>query len=151
MPLKIATQAPDFTLPSTDGTNFTLSDHVGKPCILYFYPKDFTPGCTKEACEFRDQFAEFRDLDIPVYGISRDTVNTHLKFKAQHGLPFNLLADVDGRVASKYKALIPIVGLTRRTTYLLNKNHKIAAIYDSLFNFNKHVSEMVAKAKAGII
>ena len=147
MPLKTFTHAPDFTLPSTDGTNFTLNDHLGKPVILYFYPKDFTPGCTKEACEFRDQFAEFRGLDIPVYGISRDSVKTHLKFKEQHQLPFDLLADVDGRVAAKYKAQIPIVGLTKRITYLLDKDHKIATVYDSLFNFNKHVSEMVGNIK----
>ena len=147
MPLKTFTQAPEFTLPSTDGANFTLSDHLGKPCILYFYPKDFTPGCTKEACEFRDQFAAFRNVDIPVYGISQDTVETHLKFREKHHLPFELLADVDGQVARKYKALIPIVGLTKRITYLLDENHKIAAVYDSLFNSNKHVSEMVRHIK----
>lgn len=148
MSLKTYTQAPDFTLPSTDGTRFTLSDHVGTPCILYFYPKDFTPGCTKEACEFRDQFAEFRNLDIPVYGISRDTIATHLKFKEKHQLPFELLADVSGSVASDYKALIPIVGLTKRITYLLDKDHKIAAVYDSLFNADKHVFEMLERVKS---
>ena len=147
MPLKIATLAPDFTLPSTDGTDFTLHDHLGKPCVIYFYPKDFTPGCTKEACEFRDQFAEFRGLEIPVYGISRDSIHTHLKFKEKHQLPFDLLADLNGEVAAKYKALIPIVGITKRITYLLNKDHKIAAVYDSLFNFNNHISTMVQKIK----
>ena len=148
MPLKTLTQAPDFTLPSTDGTNFTLNDHLGRPCILYFYPKDFTPGCTKEACEFKDQFAEFRNLDIPVYGISRDTIATHLKFKERHQLPFELLADVSGRVAGDYKALIPIVGLTKRITYLLDKDHKITAVYDSLFNADKHVAKMVQSIKS---
>lgn len=147
MPLKIATQAPDFTLPSTDGANFTLHEHLGRPCILYFYPKDFTPGCTKEACEFRDQFAAFRAIDIPVYGISRDSVATHLKFKEKHQLPFDLLADLDGQVAAKYKAQIPIVGFTKRITYLLDEHHKIAAVYDSLFNANQHVHEMVGNIK----
>ena len=148
MALKVSAKAPDFTLPSTNGTNFTLNDHLGKPCILYFYPKDFTPGCTKEACEFRDQFAAFRDVDIPVYGISRDSIATHLKFKKTHKLPFDLLSDGNGRVAAKYKALIPIVGITKRITYLLDENHKIAAVYDSLFNANQHVSNMVGNIKS---
>ncbi len=78
----------------------------GKPCILYFYPRDFTPGCTREACGFRDQFAEFRGLDIDVTGISRDSVATHLKFKETHRLPFELLADEQGEVATLYKAAI---------------------------------------------
>ncbi|MDN5211629.1 peroxiredoxin [Fulvivirgaceae bacterium BMA12] len=145
MALKLQTQAPDFTLPSTSGTDFTLSTHLGTACIIYFYPKDFTPGCTREACEFRDQFAAFRNLDIPVYGISRDSISTHIKFKEKHDLPFDLLADVKGQVARQYQALMPIIGITKRITYLLGKDHKIVAVCDSLFDFNLHISEMKEK------
>ena len=147
MALKLQTQAPGFTLPSTSGTDFTLSKHLGKPCILYFYPKDFTPGCTREACEFRDQFAAFRNLDIPVYGISRDSIATHLKFKEKHDLPFDLLADVKGHVARRYQALMPIVGITKRVTYLLGKDHKVIAVCDSLFDFSVHIAKMKEKIK----
>lgn len=147
MALKLNTQAPDFSLPSTKGQKFRLSELKGSPCIIYFYPKDFTPGCTKEACEFRDQFAIFKELNIPVYGISRDTIATHKLFREKHQLPFELLADVSGEVAKKYDALIPLVGLTQRITYLLDKNHRIAAAYNSLFNFKKHIKIMVAKVQ----
>ncbi len=146
MALPIDSLAPDFSLPSTSGSVFTLSEQQkGKPCILYFYPKDFTPKCTKEACEFRDQFAEFRGLDIAVYGISRDSVATHLKFKDMHKLPFELLADEQGQVAKLYKALIPVIGLTKRITYLLDVNHRIVAAYSEMFGAEEHVRAMIEK------
>jgi thioredoxin-dependent peroxiredoxin len=85
MALKIGQKAPDFTLPCTSGEKFILSIHAAeKPCVIYFYPKDFTKVCTAEACDFRDQFSAFRDLDVPVVGISRDTITTHLKFKKEN-------------------------------------------------------------------
>ena len=78
MALKIGTKAPEINLKSTNGKRFILSDEMkGKPCIIYFYPKDFTPGCTEEACTFRDAFSEFRDLEVDVFGISRDTIASH--------------------------------------------------------------------------
>ena len=144
MALKVGTSAPDFTLDSTGGNEFTLSkDLQGKACILYFYPGDFTPGCTKEACEFRDHFAEFKDLDIDILGISRDSIEKHHKFKKKHNLPFELLADLSGEVAHLYKALMPIIGITKRITYLLDKEHKIAAFYDSQFSYSAHIQNMI--------
>jgi peroxiredoxin Q/BCP len=152
MPLKENERAPDFTLPSTSGKNFTLSkDLSGKPCILYFYPKDFTSTCTKEACEFRDMFAVFRNVDIEVIGISRDSVDTHQKFKQHYQLPFELLADTEGKVAGLYKALIPVVKVTRRVTYLLDKNHHIAAVFESMFTAENHITTMVEKVKSGAV
>lgn len=146
MALQIGTQAPDFTLPSTSGENFTLSkDMANKPCILYFYPKDFTPGCTAEACDFRDNIAQFKDLGVDVFGISRDAVSTHLRFKKSYKLPFELLADIDGTVAKSYDALIPLLGVTKRITYLLDKNHHIATAYESLFGAKQHIKEMITK------
>ena len=152
MSLKINQLAPDFSLRSTSGEMFTLSENMlNKPCILYFYPKDFTKGCTKEACEFRDAFSVFRNLDVTVLGISRDDVATHLEFKKQHKLPFELLADTEGKVASLYKASMPVINVTRRVTYLLDKTHTIVAVYENLFAADKHIHTMIDKIKSGII
>ncbi len=148
MALSVQTKAPDFTLPSTSGQDFTLSkDKAGKPCIIYFYPKDFTPGCTAEACDFRDNIAYFKDLDIDVIGISRDSVATHLRFQKTYELPFQLLADTKGEVARQYKALIPLLGVTKRITYLLDKNHTIVAVYENLFGAKNHIKEMIREVK----
>ena len=148
MALTVGMQAPDFTLPSTTGKRFTLSQHMkGKACILYFYPKDFTPGCTKEACGFRDAFSFFRNMDIDILGISADTVLSHQKFKEKYELPFELLADVNRKVAKSYQATLPLIGTVRRITYLLAKDHKIAAVYKNLFGAEKHVQEMVETIK----
>lgn len=146
MALKIGDQAPDFTLPSTTGKNFTLSkDFEGKALILYFYPKDFTPVCTQEACGFRDVFEEFIDLNFEVIGVSKDSVETHLEFKAKHNLPFELLADVQGQVAKKYKATMPILG-PKRITYLLDTSHKVRAVVENRFNAKKHLEKMIRSA-----
>ena len=143
MALHVGAQAPDFTLDSTSGDSFKLSNLKGKACILYFYPKDFTKGCTKESCDFRDHFQVFRSLDIDIYGISTDSVATHHKFKAKHKLPFELLADVSGKVSKLYKAHIPFVGISKRVTYLLNKNHTITAVYSDMFGAENHIKNMI--------
>lgn len=99
MALSKGRKAPDFQLPSSKDRNFRLSETLaGCPCILYFYPKDFTPGCTQEACDFRDNFSFFKELDIDVVGISKDTVATHKKFIETNKLPFELLSDEKGEV-----------------------------------------------------
>lgn len=144
MALKKNDFAPDFSLESTSGSTFNLrKDAAGKPLIIYFYPKDFTPVCTREACEFRDTFAFFNDLDVDVYGISRDSIATHQEFKKAHDLPFELLADEDGKVADLYDASMPIIRFTKRITYLLNRNHQIVGVYQNLFGARKHIQEMV--------
>jgi peroxiredoxin Q/BCP len=148
MALPVGTQAPDFTLAATSLGSITLSkDLAGKSVILYFYPKDFTPGCTTEACEFRDQFAEFRDLDIPVFGISRDNLATHEKFKKTHRLPFELLADESGKVCKTYDALIPLIKMPTRVTYLLDSNHRIAGVFQGLFENKAHIAAMLKELK----
>ncbi|TAE70140.1 MAG: peroxiredoxin [Bacteroidetes bacterium] len=144
MPLKIDTQAPDFTLASTSGTNFTLSDtFAGKACIVYFYPKDFSSVCTAEACEFRDAHGFFKNLGVEVVGISRDDIETHLKFKEAHQLNFELLTDEGAKVASTYKSVVPLLGMIRRITYLLDENHVIKAVYESMFEAKQHIKEMI--------
>lgn len=144
MPLKVKDQAPDFKLKSTAEELFQLSKVAGEPVILFFYPKNFTSVCTQEVCEFRDAFATFRDLNIKVLGISQDTISSHHRFKAEHKLPFELLSDPGGKVAKLYKAVVPVINLNRRVTYLLNKEHKIEAVYENMFTADKHVKQMVA-------
>jgi peroxiredoxin Q/BCP len=148
MALKKGQKAPDFTLPSTSGENFTLSKNAwGKPCVIYFYPKDFTKVCTAEACDFRDQFEAFRELDIPVVGISRDNITTHRKFKNEHKLPFELLSDASGKVCKSYDALIPIVNMPKRVTYFIDGDQVIQGVYSDMFESKKHVDEMVKHLK----
>ncbi len=148
MALTVGTQAPDFTLAATNLGSITLSkDLAEKSLVLYFYPKDFTPGCTTEACEFRDQFAAFRELDIPVFGISRDNLATHEKFKKTHHLPFELLADESGKVCKAYDALLPLIKMPTRVTYLLDSNHRIAGVFQGLFENKAHVAAMLKQLK----
>lgn len=144
MPLKLNTKAPDFTLASTSGTNFTLSNNFAdKACIVYFYPKDFTSVCTAEACEFRDAHGFFKNLGVEVVGISRDDIETHLKFKEAHQLNFELLTDEGAKVAAQYQAVVPLIGIIRRVTYLLDKNHIVQAVYESMFEAKQHIKEMI--------
>ncbi|NVK51077.1 MAG: peroxiredoxin [Cyclobacteriaceae bacterium] len=149
MALKIGTVAPDFSLKGTSGLELNLKkDLAGKSFILYFYPKDFTPGCTAEACEFRDQFEAFRNLDVPVFGISRDNLETHEKFKKTNRLPFELLADESGKVCKAYDALIPLVKMPKRVTYLIDSEFKIAGVFQDMFESKKHIETMLKKTSS---
>jgi len=146
MALKLNSIAPNFDLPSTTGQNISLeTDLKGKACVIYFYPKDFTGGCTKEACEFRDQFATFRNLNVDVLGVSKDDVETHIAFKTQHNLPFELLSDTNSKVCKAYDALIPIVGMVKRISYLLDTEHRIVAVYQDFFEAEGHIKAMLKK------
>jgi thioredoxin-dependent peroxiredoxin len=98
----VGSMAPDFTLPADDGSTVQLSDLRGRRVVLYFYPKDDTPGCTAQACGFRDNYVEISEKDAIVFGISPDGVNSHVKFRTKFDLPFRLLADEDHRVAELY-------------------------------------------------
>lgn len=102
--LEAGSKAPDFSLQNQRGETVRLSDFLGKPVVLYFYPKDDTPGCTKEACAFRDQFPAFGELDAAVFGLSPDDVDSHVAFAKKYALPFDLLADADHKVASAFGA-----------------------------------------------
>lgn len=145
MALPLGAKAPDFQVSSTSEKVFRLKDYLGKPLILFFYPKDFTKGCTAEVCEFRDQFTEFKDMEVPVFGISRDDIASHEKFKKVHKLPFDLLSDMDGKVCKSFDALIPVLKIPKRVTYLLDKNHQIAGVFEGIFENKKHVSAMISK------
>ncbi len=144
MTLRIGKLAPDFTLKGTSGISLELSkDYSNKPFILFFYPKDFTRGCTAEVCEFRDQFAAFRELDIAVFGISRDDIPTHEEFKKRNRLPFELLSDPNGEVCQAYDALVPFLKMPKRITYLINKNRKVAAVYSGILDSKSHIKAML--------
>lgn len=143
MALKEQQKAPDFDLESTSGNRFKLSEQLGKPIILFFYPKNFTKVCTAEVCEFRDAFSEFRDLNVKVVGISQDSIASHHKFKKENKLPFELLSDPNGKVAKLFKATVPLIGMNRRVTYLLDKELRVKAVYENMFTADKHVKEMI--------
>jgi thioredoxin-dependent peroxiredoxin len=141
MALQIGQKAPDFTLSATGSKKITLSkDLNGQACILFFYPKDFTRGCTAEVCSFRENYESF---DIPVFGISKDSIASHEKFKKAYKLPYELLSDPTGRVCKAYDALIPIIKMPKRVTYLLDSDHKIAAVFQDLFGAEKHIQKMI--------
>jgi thioredoxin-dependent peroxiredoxin len=146
MALKVHDTAPDFSLPSTNGQTFDYYKAMeGKPCIIYFYPKDFTRTCTTEACDFRDNMSFFNNFEIDVFGISRDKMETHLKFKEEHQLPFELLSDPSGNVCKAYKALVPLIGIPKRVTYLIDKDRKVRAVYENFFGAKQHIQEMITE------
>ncbi|MDQ8188137.1 peroxiredoxin [Pelagicoccus sp. SDUM812002] len=147
MALRIGDSVPDFRLESTGGSFVSLSDFKGRAFVLYFYPKDFTSVCTKQTCTFRDQFTHLRELDIPVFGVSRDKLDTHRRFKEEYKLPFELLADEDGSVAKSFKARIPLLGVNKRITYLIDEVQKIAAVHDELLGAETHVSAVLKALK----
>jgi peroxiredoxin Q/BCP len=124
--------APDFELPATGGSPVRLSDLRGKPVVLYFYPKDNTPGCTVEGQDFRDRYPEFQTLDCEIFGISRDSLKSHDGFKAKLGLPFELLSDVDEQVCEAYGVIKmknmygkKVRGI-ERSTFVVDRAGKVA-------------------------
>jgi peroxiredoxin Q/BCP len=138
MNLKIGDPAPDFELPDQNGKTHKLSDYFGSKVLVYFYPKDFTPGCTTEACNIRDDFPKFESNKLTVLGISADSVESHKKFSQKHSLPFTLLADRDKKVVKAYGVYKPKKFLGReflgtvRTSFLVNEQSKIVKIYENV-------------------
>lgn len=102
MAIEVGKKAPDFALQNQDGETVRLSDYAGKRVVLYFYPKDMTPGCTNQACDFRDNYEQFKDLNTVILGVSPDPIERHQKFIDKHELPFPLLADTEQEVAKLY-------------------------------------------------
>ena len=146
--LKIGDDAPTFALPDSQGNQVNLTDYKGKWLVLYFYPKDDTPGCTTEACHFRDDFKFLESLGAKVVGVSIDDSFSHKKFAEKYNLPFPLLSDSSGEVASRYGALnnFLVVKLAKRYTYLINPQGKIAKIYLSI-DTSKHSQEIIEDLK----
>ena len=133
--LEAGIKAPEFTLPDKDGNNVSLSDFKGKKVVLYFYPKDSTPGCTKQACGFRDSYEDYKNLGVTIIGISKDSVKSHSNFAEKQNLPFILLSDTELEVIKAYdvwqakknygKVSMGVV----RTTYIIDENGVIEKVY----------------------
>ncbi len=139
------TQAPEFTLPSQDGTPVSLKDFKGKWVVLYFYPRDFTSGCTIEAHNFQRDQEQYAKRNTVVLGVSVDSVDSHKKFCTKEGLNFKLLADSDHKVTTAYGSLtnMGLVKFASRHTFLIDPNGKIARTYTDV-NANKHSEEVLA-------
>lgn len=130
MALSVGTTAPDFTAKDDMGMAVTLSSFKGKTVVLYFYPKDDTPGCTKEAQSFRDNYEEYQDKDIVVLGVSMDDETSHKAFKEKYGLPFTLLADADGTITKAYD--VDGGGYAQRVTYIINSDGIVDKVFESI-------------------
>ena len=142
MELKVGDKAPDFTLPSQMGDNVTLSEFLGKKAIvLYFYPKDESHGCTREACLFRDSYDVFTDLGAEVLGVSSQSVESHKSFATHHGLPFLLLSDADGKVRQLYGVPATMGVIPGRVTFIIDKKGVVRHVFSSQFQPEKHIEE----------
>jgi thioredoxin-dependent peroxiredoxin len=141
--VKIGDLAPDFEGPTTDGGLLGLKDFLGrKNVVLYFYPKDDTPGCTKEACSFRDNLESIRSLDAEIVGVSLDSVESHRKFITKYKLTFPLISDKKKQIARAYGVLKDTSTSTNRATFLIDKNGKLTRIFPRV-DVTKHTDEVV--------
>lgn len=143
--LTVGTAAPDFTALLDDGSSFTLGAWRGrKHVVLYFYPKDFTAGCTAQACSFRDSYGAIAALDAIIVGVSSDPVGSHASFKQRHGLPFPLIADADRRLQELYNVKGWIPWMPPRMTYVIDREGIIRAAIRHDFRVKEHVPEVIA-------
>ena len=144
----VGTPAPEFELPDQDGQLHSLEDYRDQWVVLYFYPKDETPGCTTEACEFRDNIFAFRDLGVQILGVSLDDVASHKAFAENHGLPFPLLADSDGETSTAYGVKTRMFGMTvaKRQTFIIGPDGDIAKHYEKV-KPDEHSAELLADLK----
>ena len=140
--IRAGDKAPDFTLPSQTGEPVRLHDRLGeRVVVLYFYPRDNTPGCTAEACAFRDRYEAFTDAGADVIGVSSDSVARHEAFAGQHELPFTLLSDQGGRVRKSY-GVPAVVGLIPgRVTYVIDRQGMVRHVFNSMTNIGQHISD----------
>jgi peroxiredoxin Q/BCP len=148
MQLDIDTQAPDFSISTEDGKNITLSSFKSKKVVLYFYPKDDTPGCTRESCDFNAALVDFSRINAEVIGISRDSLASHKKFKEKYGLTFPLVSDEDGKICMAYGVWVEkknygksYMGI-ERSTFLINENGLIQKVWRKV-KVDNHVSKVL--------
>jgi thioredoxin-dependent peroxiredoxin len=140
--VKVGDKAPDFTMPSQMGDNVTLSEFFGKKnIVLYFYPKDESPGCTREACSFRDSYEELTNLGAEVIGVSGQSVESHKSFATHYGLPFILLSDKDNKVRELYGVPSTMGIIPGRVTYIIDKHGVVRHIFSSQIQAERHVEE----------
>lgn len=150
--IPVGQKAPDFTLPDQDGKQHTLGSYIGRWVLLYFYPKDMTPGCTKEACMLRDTFPRFEQVHAHVFGVSADSVESHKKFKDAYQLPFALLSDTDKKMIESYGAWgeKKMMGKTymgiKRVSYLIDPEGVVRKVYEHV-KPEVHAEEVLADLK----
>jgi peroxiredoxin Q/BCP len=149
MSISIGDTCPSFSLQNQHGKIINIQDYIGsKNLVIYFYPKDNTPGCTKEACSFRDAMQDLNNLDCEVFGVSADSVTSHKKFADQFRLTFNLLSDIGNEVRKSFKVPANLFGLVPgRVTYVINKDGKVVHIINSQTNPDKHIKETIEVLK----
>jgi peroxiredoxin Q/BCP len=148
MELKVGDKIPNFLAKDTSGNDFDIKNLVGKkPLVIYFYPKDNTPGCTAQACSFRDQYEDFKDLGAEVIGISGDTIDSHQKFVKQYKLPFILLSDDNKKIRRLFGVPSNMFGmLPGRVTYVADRNGVIKMIFDNMMA-TKHIPKALEAIK----
>lgn len=148
MGLLVGDKVPSFKAKDTDGHDFDSADLVGKkPIVIFFYPRDNTPGCITEACSFRDQYEDFKDLGAEVIGISSDSVASHQKFRDQYKLPFFLLSDSDKKIRKLFGVPTALLGLLPgRVTYVIDTEGKIVMLFDSL-SASQHLPKALEAVK----
>ena len=142
---KVGDKAPNFSLPASNGKTISLKGLAGKKVVLYFYPKDDTPGCTKEACAFRDRMGDYEGAGIQVYGVSLDSPESHRRFREKYNLNFSLLTDEDGRAAEALGVLRENRERTNRVTFLLDPDGRISRVYPEV-SPETHADEILADA-----
>jgi len=149
----VGDKAPDFTLPSQSGEQVRLQDRLGQGVVvLYFYPKDETSGCTREACAFRDSHEVFTDAGAEVIGVSSDSVDKHAAFATHHKLPFTLLSDKGGKVRKAYEVPSTLGFIPGRVTYVIDRDGTVRHVFNSMTNIDRHVKdalEVVRRLQAG--
>jgi len=146
--IEIGSKAPEFSLPDQRGRRINLTDYLGKTnLVVYFYPKDESFGCTKEACSFRDNYEVFKEAGAEVIGISSDDIASHQAFAANHKLPFILLSDKDRTVAEKYGVGKSLGVLPGRVTFVIDKQGIVRMMFSSQLNFEKHITEAIETLK----
>lgn len=154
MVIEVNTPAPAFSLPDENGQNHNLQDYSGQTILLYFYPKDDTPGCTTEACNFRDDYSAYQEAGVVILGVSPDSPGKHTKFKAKYDLPFTLLADTDHQVCEKYGVWGPKKFMGReydgvhRTTFLIGTDGVIQRVFEKVKPAN-HSEEILEILRRG--
>jgi thioredoxin-dependent peroxiredoxin len=145
--LETGTKAPDFTAQITSGKTIHLGDYKGKKVVLYFYPKDDTPGCTVEACGLRDEYQKIRQLNAEVLGVSVDNTDSHQKFTTKFHLPFQLVADPDKKITKAYGVLNEKSNMARRVTFIIDEQGKIAKVFETV-KPAEHPQEVLEALKA---
>jgi peroxiredoxin Q/BCP len=148
MAVKVGDSAPDFSLQSQSGETVSLSQFAGqKPVVVYFYPKDDTPGCTAESCSFRDSYEAFQEIGAEVIGISSDSPESHQRFASKYRLPFLLLSDPGAKTRLQYGVPATLGLLPGRVTYVIDREGIIRHVFDSQFNPQAHVTEAMETLK----